>query len=344
MSSDADVTIDLRPDSAPISTGMPSSGARKRGRDTRIACITHADFPVEACLAAPHDSALAILTGTEGPAYRPAGAALVARDGRVVAGSLSSGCVENDIARQAMICLERGEARRIRYGAGSPYFDVRLPCGGALDLVILPSPRRAVLERLVAARAAREEIRVRVAMDGLRLDDASDGEPLLRLRILPDIAFRVFGKGPEAVHFADLAAAAGYATDLTSPDPETLAAVRNHAVRKRALGRSVDPAWSRFDRHSAVVLFFHDHDWEPRILAGAAASEAFYIGAQGGRRTRERRDEALARLGVPPEKIASMKGPAGSIGGARDPRTLAISVLSEVVAEAERRRSAAERT
>lgn len=312
------------------------------GREARIACITHSDFPVEACLAAPEDSALAILTGTEGPAYRPAGVAMVVRDGRVVTGSLSSGCVENDIAKQAMVCLETGEARRIRYGAGSPYFDVRLPCGGALDLVILPSPRKETLDRLVAARAAREEIRLAIAMDGLRLDDESDSEVELRLRILPDIAFHVFGKGPEAVSFAELAAAAGYATDLTSPDPETLAAVTNAAVRKHGLGRGTDPAWSRFDRHSAVVLFFHDHEWEPRILAGAAASEAFYIGAQGGRRTRMRRDEELVRLGVSAEKIAAMKGPAGLIVGARDPRTLAISVLSEVVAEAERRRSAAE--
>jgi xanthine dehydrogenase accessory factor len=308
----------------------------------RIACITHADFPIEACLATPDDSALAILIGTEGPAYRPAGAAMVLRGGRVIAGTLSSGCVENDIAKQAAACLETGEARRIRYGAGSPYFDVRLPCGGALDVVVLPRPPRDVLDRLAAARAAREEVRLAVTPDGIRLDAGGGAEIVLRLRIIPDVAFHVFGKGPEAVGFAELAAAAGYETELTSPDPETLAAVRNPAVRIRSLGRDGDSARSRFDRHSAVVLFFHDHEWEPRILAAAAASEAFYIGAQGGRRTREKRDQDLARLGVPAEKIAAMRGPAGLIPGARDPRTLAISVLSDVVAEAERRRAAAD--
>lgn len=311
-------------------------------RNPRIACITHADFPIEAFLAAPDDSALAILIATEGPAYRPAGAAMVLRHGRVIAGTLSSGCVENDIAKQAAACLATGEARRIRYGAGSPYFDVRLPCGGALDLVVLPRPSREMLDHVAAARAARAEVRLSVTADALRIDGGGGSDVVLDLRIIPDVAFHVFGKGPEAAGFAELAAAAGYETDLTSPDPETLAAVRNAAVRVQTLGRTDDPAWSRFDRHSAVVLFFHDHDWEPRILAAAAASEAFYIGAQGGRRTREKRDAELARLGVPAEKIAAMRGPAGLFPGARDPRTLAISVLSEVVAEAERRRGAAD--
>jgi xanthine dehydrogenase accessory factor len=311
--------------------------------EPRIACITHADFPVDAWLAAPGEGALAILLATEGPAYRPAGAAMVLRDGRVVAGTLSSGCVENDVAKQAEVAQATGVARRIRYGAGSPYFDVRLPCGGSLDLVVLPSASAATLERLAAARTARREIRLAITADDILLDEEAGAGVLLRLRIIPDIAFHVFGKGPEAAAFAELAAAAGYDTDLTSPDPETLAAVKNPAVRLLTLGRDRDPAWERFDRHSAVVLFFHDHDWEPRILAAAAASEAFYIGAQGGRRTRDRRDEELRRLGVPDDAIAAMKGPAGLFAGARDPRTLAISVLSEVVAEAERRRAAAER-
>jgi len=308
----------------------------------RIARVTHADFPVGALLAAPGTSALAILTATEGPAYRPAGAAMVVRDGRVVAGSLSSGCVEADIAKQAMACLATGKARRVRYGAGSPYFDVQLPCGGALEVLILPAPDADVATRLVAARAARREVRLTVGEAGLVLGGAARPDGLLDLTIRPDIAFHVFGKGPEAVHFAELAAAAGYATTLVSPDPETLAAATNPELRKAELPRDRGPDPARFDRFSAVVLFFHDHDWEPRILAAAAASEAFYIGAQGGRRTREKRDADLARLGVPAEKIAAMRGPAGLFPGARDPRTLAISVLSEIVAEAEQRRGGAD--
>lgn len=300
--------------------------------EPRSACISFSDFPLDASLEAPHDSAIAILTGTEGPAYRPVGAAVVVRGGRVVAGSLSSGCVESDIALHAMECLETGIGRSIQYGAGSPYFDIRLPCGGALDITIIPAPEPEVLRMLAGARAGRRAARVIVSTSGIRCGPQTDA--LLDLRLIPDIRFHVFGKGPESVAFAELAAAAGYATEFFSPDDETLAAVRGDGVTRRRLTRRGTFADVILDRFSAVVLFFHDHEWETEILVHAAASEAFYIGAQGSRRVRARRDAELLRLGVEAERIAEMKGPAGLFTGCRDARTLAVSVLGEVVRDA----------
>ena len=300
--------------------------------EPRRACISFADFPLDASLEAPAESAIAILTGTEGPAYRPVGAAIVVRAGRVVAGSLSSGCVEEDIALHAMASLETGLGRTIRYGTGSPYIDIRLPCGGALEVTILPAPRPEVLRQLAALRAGRRAARVSVSEGGLGCGPQTGAR--LDLRLVPDIRFHVFGKGPEAVAFAELAAAAGYATEVFSPDDETLAALREKGLCQRRLNRSGGLADLALDRFSAVVLFFHDHEWEPKILAQAAASEAFYIGAQGSHRARARRDAELLRLGVRAERIAAMKGPAGLFPGCRDARTLAVSVLGEVLREA----------
>ena len=85
------------------------------------------------------------------------------------------------------------------------------------------------------------------------------------------------------------------------------------------------------DERSAIILFFHDHDWEPRILKRALETPAFYIGAQGSRRARDARHQEMLLLGVKKKALRRLKGPIGLIPSARDPRTLAISVLAEVL-------------
>jgi xanthine dehydrogenase accessory factor len=306
----------------------------------RSTSINFSDFPLDGCLQAPGESTIAILTGTEGPAYRPVGAALVVREGRVVAGSLSSGCIERDITLHAMDCLEKRRGRSLRYGRGSPFFDIRLPCGGALDVTIIPAPSFQALELMQTARSMRRTARVSVGLSGLSVVSQSDTQ--LELMLVPDIRFHVFGAGPEAAAFATLAAAAGYDVELFSPDGETLAAVHALNITRRPLTRSTTLEQVRFDRFSAVVLFFHDHEWEPAILAHAAASDAFYIGAQGSRQARLNRDEALARIAVPEDRISAIKGPIGLFLGSRDARSLAVSVLSEVVSCSSAIRQAAE--
>lgn len=296
--------------------------------------ISYSEFPCDACVQYPNDSVLAVITGTEGPAYRPVGAAAAVRTGRVVAGSLSSGCIEHDVAVHAMECLRVGQARQLRYGCGSPFFDIALPCGGALDVTLLPRPDPSVLRQIEASRQARRGISLTLANGRLCLDDTQPAD--LRLRLEPDLALHVFGKGPEAETFAAMASAAGYSTQLYTPDDETLLAARSKGVAARRLIRGHWPEAALFDPFAAVVLFFHDHDWEPPILQAAATSRAFYIGAQGSRRTRQKRDAALAELGVPAPLVEAMRGPIGLIPHARDARTLAISVLAEVVAAAAR--------
>lgn len=88
------------------------------------------------------------------------------------------------------------------------------------------------------------------------------------------------------------------------------------------------------DDRTAVVLFFHDHDWEPPILAGALETEAFYIGAQGSQRARDARLLMLRGMGVSDAACARLHGPVGVIPSARDAGTLAVSVLAEVLAKA----------
>ena len=151
------------------------------------------------------------------------------------------------------------------------------------------------------------------------------------LRIEPELRFLVFGKGPEAFTFAALTQSVGYPSLLLSPDSETLDSAASAGCPTRQLIRPGWPADLEVDGWTAILLFFHDHDWEPAILKGALDTPAFYVGSQGSQRAAETRRLALADLGVPEAAIARLHGPVGLIRSARDARTLAVSVLAEVL-------------
>lgn len=313
--------------------------------------------PLEALLEAPEGAVLAVITGVEGPSYRPVGAMMAfLADGRR-AGTLSSGCIEGDLAVHAAHAREGGAPLALRYGRGSPFIDIQLPCGGGLDIWLLPRPDLAVLADLQARRAARRAAVLQIGWpDGaLGLADAGQTGPIggpmggpitgptgFAVRFDPALRFLVFGKGPEAFTFAGLVQSAGYPNMLLSPDTETLAAGAARGCATRHLTGPAFPPDLAADGQTAVLLFFHDHDWEPPILSGALETPAFYIGAQGSQRARDARLLVLEGMGVAPEGRARLFGPVGLIPSARDAGTLAVSVLAEVLGIAQQRAGAAQ--
>jgi len=313
--------------------------------DTRTRLVTR--DPLEALLDAPEGAVLALIAGVEGPSYRPVGAAMVVFDAVERAGTLSSGCIEADIALHALRVREAGRAEVIRYGRGSPYIDIQLPCGGGLDILLLPDPDRATLAEVVRRRAARIActLEVNVETGAMRLSETGEtgrAGQILRVRYVPEIRFLVFGKGPEAATFAALVQSAGYPNLLLSPDDETRAQAEAAGCASRPLTTQAYPADLAADDRTAIVLFFHDHDWEPPILQGAVETDAFYIGSQGSQRARDARMLALEAMGVDAAQRARLHGPVGLIPSARDAGTLAVSVLAEILAKAMAARPAAE--
>jgi xanthine dehydrogenase accessory factor len=294
--------------------------------------------PIEALLQSDESGTLAIIVGIEGPSYRPLGAMMAVLDGRRRIGSLSSGCIENDIALHAERAYEETRSNQVRYGRGSPYKDIQLPCGGGLDILLLPDPDRSVLAEILARHASRTACTLVIKPETASIDLADRGETgwsgnRFQVRIEPEISFLVFGKGPEASTFASLAQSAGYHNLVLSPDEETLATARSAGCATRHLVAARFPEDLHPDDRTAVVLFFHDHEWEPPILASALETPAFYIGAQGSQRARLSRDYELEMLGIAANDLARLKGPIGLVPSVRDARTLAVSVLAEVLAE-----------
>lgn len=286
--------------------------------------IVEADLPLEAALT-DRPVALAIITGVEGASYRPAGAGMVIDAAGHCTGNLSSGCLDHDVVHHAKAALASGETLRLRYGKGSPFRDITLPCGGGLDICVIPRPEHDVLGTVRDALAVRHPATLTITTEGRLSQDGSGAG--LTLHIRPQIRFIVFGKGPEASFFARLAQQTGHAVELHSPDTETLeAAGFGHELVRRGWPDVPPP-----DPYTAVTLFFHDHDREPELLAAALDSAAFYVGAQGSLRAHLTRAEALRGRGVPEHQIERLASPFGLIPSVRDPRTLAVSVLAHVL-------------
>ena len=132
------------------------------------------------------DCVLAIITETTGPGFREAGAMMAIAANDAVSGSLSSGCIEADIVHQAHLALASGAPITVKYGAGSPFMDLRLPCGGAIEVLLLPRPDRAVLRDALAGIECRipQAIAVHKSNGAMALLASAEAqnEPFLRPR------------------------------------------------------------------------------------------------------------------------------------------------------------------
>lgn len=124
-------------------------------RNVRSSFICASDFPLAEV---EHPSAFASIVGVDGPSYRPLGATMVLSHDSQVTGSLSSGCIDADIALHAKEAACDGKTRRVRYGAGSPFIDIRLPCGAGLDILVAPAPDDTTLDRISQAFARRRPL------------------------------------------------------------------------------------------------------------------------------------------------------------------------------------------
>ena len=246
--------------------------------------------------------ALCTIVGIEGSFSRRIGAQLaVFPDGEVV-GSLADGCLERQLASDV-----RNAAGPVvkRYGTGSPNIDFRLPCGGGLDILIDPAPD------LESCCAAAKQLHNRDAAT-LQL---ADNAYLHSRHYVPALRLRIFGEGPELAALEAIARAAG---------------IEVEAIDKNELSLGQRPILKRPDEWTAIVLLFHDHEWETALLDQALESEAFYIGAQGGETARMNRMARLLSAGLSEQDVARIRGPIGTIPACRTPSALALSILSEI--------------
>ncbi len=290
----------------------------------------------EAELAAGRPAALITIVSLDGPFSRPLGAQLAVAGDKRFAGSISGGCLEQALTEEAQIAMKEGTNRTLRYGTGSPYLDVRLPCGGGIDLYVDVNVDRVLLQSAIALGRARRSFSLLFdptsTRSSLRIEEqnvqARPGEFVRRFD--PKLRIVLAGRGWEIVAMSQLAQTADVELVVASQEPATLEFCRPYA--HEVIQLTVPKATPKLplDAHTAVACLFHEHEWEGPLLLDALRSEAFYIGALGSRQTHRRRVEVLEALGATTDEIARLKGPLG-LFPSQDPRSLAVSALAEIV-------------
>ncbi len=282
--------------------------------------------------------ALVTITDVTGRSSRARGTHMAVSESGAFEGSLSGGCVEASVVGEAKRVIAGGSAETIRLGEGSPYFDIRLPCGGGMDLLITPRPDADAVAAAHRLLSDRKPVELALTGDGdvslIQETDLRSGwhHGAFVVRHEPDMRIIVIGHGAETVAMADLARAYGAQVEVFSPDADivTAAQAAGTATLLKTPARAPD---LHVDDHSAIVMLFHDHDWETELLAQALEQPAFYVGAMGSRMTHALRLDRLRDIGVSEAALERLVGPIGLIPATRDPETLALSALAQIAGQ-----------
>lgn len=293
---------------------------------------------------------LVTLIGIEGRTPRPLGSQMAVGEGGAWVGQITSDCAEAAIAREALAVIASGMARTERFGRGSRFLDVRLPCGSGIDVHFDPAVPADVLDALVAARHERRCVSLAVplrpgaeSVAGHRVIAAPASRPgdqrLLDVdahafvrHYQPPTRLFIAGRGAHVPALVAMAAMLGFEVCLASPDAQLVAAHRDVCTCAQRLSTPDAIDTSPIDAFTASVLLFHDHDWEPQILARVLQHDGFYVGALGSRAAHAERLRALREMGVAEHVIARIKGPVGLDIGAQSPPEIALAVAAEIVA------------
>ena len=285
-----------------------------------------------AARASGESAALITLVGIDGAAPRAIGEQMAATLAGDYVGSISTGCLEPALVQEAVERLARREGGVTRYGKGSRFIDIVLPCGSGVDILMTVAPDIGEISAAVEALRKRKSCSLDLSPSSARLAPPTmtgwNGDTFTRC-YAPPIRIIAGGSGAEIDCLASVVDAAGLQIAIVSSDEKTIA---DHAHRAFAMRAPGAPRGIDFDEWTAVISFFHGSEWEAPFLRDALNSNAFYVGAVGSPRQQSIRRAGLAEAGLGDEDIARLSGPAGLIRATRDPASLAVSVLAEIIA------------
>jgi xanthine dehydrogenase accessory factor len=293
-------------------------------------------------LKAGHRVLLVTVVKTWGSSPRPEGAMLAIRDDGAVVGSVSGGCIEDDLiaaVRNRGIVDERPST--LKYGVtAEEAWRFGLPCGGTIQLVLEPLADASVLGTLYEAVSNGKLVSRTLDMHtgAVLLADAAqtdglhfDGHRLVTIHG-PRYRMLVIGGGQLSRYLCSMAAGLDY--QVTVCDPRTEYTDEWDMPGIRIVRSMPDDAVleMRLDRRCAVIALTHDPKLDDLALMEALRTDAFYVGALGSRRNNAARRERLLEFDLTASDVARLRGPVGLYIGSRTPPEIAISILAEVTA------------
>jgi xanthine dehydrogenase accessory factor len=283
---------------------------------------------------------LVTVAQTFGASPRPPGSLLAMRDDGIIVGSVSGGCIEDDLV-----------SRRAEYAGRKPQFaaygvtseEARrfgLPCGGQLEVIIeaevAAADFEALLERIGSGKIVARRVDLALGTWSFAPAQPTDECERTDTRFTsvhgPRWRMLVIGASEIAHYLAEVASTVDFQVFVCDPREEYKTAWR--AKGTRWVDGMPDDAVLAFkpDGHSVILTVSHDPKLDDMALMEALKSDAFYVGAVGSSQTSAERRKRLADFELSAREIARLRGPVGLSIGSRTPPEIALSILADLVA------------
>jgi xanthine dehydrogenase accessory factor len=294
---------------------------------------------------------MATVVRTWGSSPRPVGSIMaLCQDGSVV-GSVSGGCIEDDLiyrftqayaAKEPGHQIPSGPPGFVKYGiTADEAHRFGLPCGGTLELLLEYDPDAEGLAQLVKALEGGQLMQrtVRLSDGAVRMAPAAapTGLEANEVEIVntfgPEYRMLLIGAGQLTEYLATMALFSGFAVTVCDPREEYRGAW--NVAGATVLADMPDDVVTAFkpDRRSCVVALTHDPKLDDLALLEALKTDAFYVGAIGSRRNNEARHQRMIEhFEQTAQSLARLRGPIGIYIGSKTPPEIAVSVMAEILA------------
>ena len=307
---------------------------------------------------------LATVIRTWGSSPRPVGSIMALSEDGSVVGSVSGGCIEDDLIYRHTLVYKKTGVPGIALGnavsdaelhpmpSGSPAFikygvsadeahRFGLPCGGTLELLLEYDPDAHSLDKLVtdleAGQLVQRIVRLSDGVVMLRPSSAPESLSITSTELVntfgPEYRMLLIGAGQLAEYLATMAIFNGFAVTVCDPREEYRSAWSVMGARLVAEMPDDIVVTFNLDRRSCVVALTHDPKLDDLALLEALKTEAFYVGAIGSRRNTEaRRLRMIEHFGQSEDDMNRLRGPVGVYIGSKTPSEIAVSVMAEILA------------
>jgi xanthine dehydrogenase accessory factor len=289
-----------------------------------------------------HTVAIATVVQTWGSAPRPIGSWLAIRGDGQVTGSVSGGCVEDDLIRRVQTeILTKDLPEMVVYGVSQQEAArFGLPCGGTLRLLVEPKPELAILDTILASisnhQITSRTVNLATGQSTLEAGNRDEAficdDRLMKTTYGPRWRMVIIGAGQLSLYTADFALASDFEVIVIDPREEYAEGInREHIQFIKGMPDDVLLEIG-VDSHTAIVALTHDPKLDDMALMEALRSPAFYVGALGSRINTQKRKARLLEFDVTEEQVERLHGPVGLFIGALTPPEIAVSILAEVIA------------
>ncbi|WP_273179131.1 MULTISPECIES: XdhC family protein [Methylophaga] len=290
-----------------------------------------------------HKVWLITVVGTYGSSPRQPGSMCALRSDGLLLGSVSGGCIEDDLVslvKQHQLSTSSAEIKI--YGANQEeQLRYKLPCGGQLRLLIEPVLDRTWLEAVVTAIESQKLIKRQVTLDSLQVTCAhaishepvvSEQEGSLSFVYGPRLRLLIIGAAETSFYLANMATALDYQVFVCDPRPEMQETWQHEQSTLLTMMPDDAVVSLQPDLNTAVVALTHDPKLDDMALLEALKSAAFYVGALGAKTNNDKRRERLQLFDLTQQEIDRLHGPVGLQIGSKTPAEIAVAISAELIA------------